>query len=103
MSDIPVEDRLLSRALPPWWLFLIAGIGWTIVGVILLRFDYTSVRAISLLFGCVFLAAGIFEILNIIVARGWWKLLYIVLSLIFIVAGVVAFIHPGNTFRALAA
>ena len=36
-------------------------------------------------------------------AGGWWKLLHAVLALIFIVAGIVAFIHPGNTFVALAA
>jgi hypothetical protein len=39
--------RTLARVLPPWWLFLITGIGWTIVALILLRFDYTTVRAIS--------------------------------------------------------
>ena len=36
-------------------------------------------------------------------AAGWWKLLHAVLALVFIVAGIVAFIHPGNTFLALAA
>jgi uncharacterized membrane protein HdeD (DUF308 family) len=36
-------------------------------------------------------------------AQGWWKLLYGVLAVIFIAAGIVAFVHPGNTFAALAA
>jgi uncharacterized membrane protein HdeD (DUF308 family) len=39
----------------------------------------------------------------LILARGWWKLLHAVLVVIFIAAGIVAFIHPGNTFAALAA
>jgi uncharacterized membrane protein HdeD (DUF308 family) len=89
--------------LPPWWLLLITGIGWTLVGLILLRFDYTSVSAISLLFGFVAIAAGVLEIGALMMARGWWKVLHVVLIVVFIATGVVAFIHPGNTFVALAA
>ena len=94
---------LASRVLPPWWLFLVTGIGWTLVGLIVLRFDYTSVSAISILFGCVAIAAGVLEIGVLILAEGWWKLLYGFLSVVFIAAGIIAFIHPGNTFVALAA
>jgi uncharacterized membrane protein HdeD (DUF308 family) len=96
-------ERELGNALPPWWLLLITGIGWTIVGLILLRFNYTSVHAISLLFGFVAIAAGVLEIGVIFMVRGWWKLLNAVLALAFLAAGIVALIHPGNTFEALAA
>ena len=96
-------ERTLARVLPPWWLLLITGIGWTLVGLIVLRFDYTSVSAISILFGCVAIAAGVLEIGALIMAAGWWKLFHAALVVIFIGAGIVAFIHPGNTFEALAA
>jgi len=96
-------ERTLGRVLPPWWLLLITGIGWILVGLIVLRFDYTSVSAISILFGCVAIAAGVLEIGMVFIAAGWWKLFYGVLAVIFIVAGIVAFIHPGNTFVALSA
>ena len=96
-------QRTLGRVLPPWWLMLITGTAWILVSVILLRFDYTSVSAISILFGVVALFAGAAELVNVFIAEGWWKLLYAVLSLVFIVTGVVAFIHPGDTFLALAA
>jgi uncharacterized membrane protein HdeD (DUF308 family) len=96
-------ERELGNVLPPWWLLLITGIGWTLVGLILLRFNYTSVHAISLLFGFVAIAAGVLEIGVIFMVRGWWKLLNAVLALAFLAAGVVALIHPGNTFEALAA
>jgi uncharacterized membrane protein HdeD (DUF308 family) len=96
-------ERQLGRWLPPWWLLLITGIGWSLVGLIMLRFDYTSVHAISLLFGFVGIAAGVMETLMIFMAAGWWKLLNAVLALAFFAAGVVAFVHPGNTFAALAA
>lgn len=96
-------ERAVGRVLPPWWLFLVTGIGWAIVGLIVLRFDYTSVHAISLLFGFVAIAAGVMEIVMVFVVPGWWKLLNAVFALAFIIAGVVAFVHPGNTFVALAA
>jgi uncharacterized membrane protein HdeD (DUF308 family) len=97
------EARWAGRLLPPWWLLLITGIGWAVVGLILLRFDYTSVHAISLLFGFVAIAAGIFEVAAIFMVGGWWKLLNAVLALAFLAAGVVAFVHPGDTFVSLAA
>jgi uncharacterized membrane protein HdeD (DUF308 family) len=82
---------------------LLTGIGWTLVALIVLRFDYTSVSAISILFGVVAIMAGVLEIGVLILAAGWWKLLHGLLAFVFIAAGVVAFIHPGNTFAALAA
>jgi uncharacterized membrane protein HdeD (DUF308 family) len=102
-SMTPVVPRTLGRILPPWWLLLITGISWTVVSVILLRFDYTSVRAISILFGIVALVAGLVELGVTMLAHGWWKLLYAVLAVVFIAAGIVSFIHPGDTFVALAA
>jgi uncharacterized membrane protein HdeD (DUF308 family) len=96
-------ERAVGRVLPPWWLFLITGIAWAIIGLILLRFNYTSVHAISLLFGFVAIAAGVMELVMVFVVPGWWKLLNGILAIIFLIAGVVAFIHPGNTFVALAA
>jgi uncharacterized membrane protein HdeD (DUF308 family) len=99
----PAAARLLTRFLPPWWIFLITGIAWMLVALIVLRFDYVSVTAISILFGVVALGAASVESLMTLAAPGWWKLLYGFLAVVFLVAGVVAFIHPGDTFVALAA
>jgi uncharacterized membrane protein HdeD (DUF308 family) len=103
MISAAAEQHTLAKMLPPWWLMLITGIGWTLVGLIVLRFDYTSVSAISILFGVVAIMAGVMEIAAMMLAGGWWKLLHIVLALVFFIVGIVAFIHPGNTFAALAA
>ena len=103
MVAFATAQRAIGRALPPWWVFLITGIAWMLVALILLRFDYTSVSAISILFGFVAVAAGVVEIGMLFISPGWWKLLNGLLAIAFIVAGVVAFIHPGNTFAALAA
>src|SRR6478672_5530988 len=104
MSSLAAAStRSLGRLLPPWWLFLITGVGWTLVALIVLRFDYKSVNAIAILFGIVAIAAGIIEVAMTVIAGGWWKLLYGILAVVFIAAGIVSFIHPGDTFLALAA
>ena len=103
MSYMAAERRSLGRLLPPWWWLLITGIAWMLLALILLRFDYTSVSAISILFGIVAIVAGVMEIGVLILAAGWWQLLHGVLAVVFIAAGIVAFVHPGNTFAALAA
>jgi uncharacterized membrane protein HdeD (DUF308 family) len=97
------EREALEAAGRAWWLFLLTGLLWLLVSIIILRFDYTSVTAISILFGIVAIAAGVNECFMVAASRGWWRVLHIVLALIFVVVGIVAFIHPGDTFSALAA
>jgi uncharacterized membrane protein HdeD (DUF308 family) len=101
--SIAAAQHTLGRVFGPWWLWLLTGVGWMLVALIVLRFDYTSVSAISILFGFVAIAAGVLEFGVMVLAAGWWKLLHAAVAVLFIVAGIVAFIHPGNTFAALAA
>ena len=103
MASVAAAKRTLGRTLPPWWWLLITGIPWMLVALILLRFDYTSVSAISILFGVVAIMAGVLEFGVMFMAEGWWKVLNGLLAVVFIVTGIVSFIHPGNTFAALAA
>ena len=58
----PFTRTLSRKLLVPWWLFLVTGIGWMLVALIVLRFDYKSVNAIAILFGIVAIAAGVLEI-----------------------------------------
>jgi uncharacterized membrane protein HdeD (DUF308 family) len=102
-SVVSAAERSLGRLLPPWWLFLVTGVGWTVVAGIILRFDYTSVRSISILFGIVAIAAGVIELGLTTLLVGWRKLLSGLLAVAFVASGVVSFIHPGDTFVALAA
>jgi uncharacterized membrane protein HdeD (DUF308 family) len=48
------------------------------------------------------LAAGVTELFGVFTASGWWRLGYALLAIAFLVIGIVAFAHPGNTFAALA-
>jgi uncharacterized membrane protein HdeD (DUF308 family) len=104
MSTFDLEEReAIAAAARSWWLFLLTGILWFLVAIIILRFDYTSVSAISILFGVVAIFAGVNEFIMLAASGGWWKVLHGLLGVLFIGVGIVAFIHPGDTFAALAA
>jgi uncharacterized membrane protein HdeD (DUF308 family) len=111
MSDIgaasSAEVREAAEAMKEgsqyWWILLVTGAAWLLFAIIIFRFDWTSVSAISILFGCALLAAGGSEFLLIPGASGGWKLAHGLLGVLFIIIGVIAFIHPGDTFSALAA
>jgi uncharacterized membrane protein HdeD (DUF308 family) len=42
-----------------WWLFLITGIAWLLIGVLVLRFNITSVATVGVLIGVLFLGAAV--------------------------------------------
>ena len=86
-----------------WWVFIVTGSLWILFSLLLFRFSYASVTAISILMGVVCLAAAIEELVLIPTAHGWWRLGRVVLAVAFAVIAIVAFVHPGNTFSALAA
>ena len=87
---------------PLWWIPLISGSLWVIFALIVFRFDYTTVSALSILLGCVCLAGALFEAVAAFATHGWWRLVNIALAIVFAIIGVVAFVHPQNTFEALA-
>ena len=104
MSTFDLEEReAVAEFGRAWWIFLVTGILWFLVSIIILRFDYTSVSAISILFGVVAIFAGVNEFVMLAASGGWWKVLHGLLGVLFVGVGIVAFIHPGNTFLALAA
>jgi uncharacterized membrane protein HdeD (DUF308 family) len=104
MSTFVVPDREVAReAAGLWWLFLITGIVWLIVSLIVFRFDYTSVSAISILFGIVAIFAGVNEFMKVGASSTGWKIFHLLFGVVFVAIGIIAFVHPGDTFRALAA
>jgi uncharacterized membrane protein HdeD (DUF308 family) len=86
-----------------WWLLALTGVAWIVVSAIVLRFDYTSVIAVAVLFGAVAISVGIVELSLAMISRRWWRLFHALLAVIFVASGVIAFFKPGNTFVGLAA
>ena len=84
-----------------WWLFLITGIAWLIIALIVLRFDTTSIATVGALLGVVFLIAGLNEGM-IAVVRPSWKWAHVALGILYVVGVILAFASPGDAFWALA-
>jgi uncharacterized membrane protein HdeD (DUF308 family) len=87
---------------PLWWVLIVTGTLWSIFAIIVFRFDYTTVTALSILLGTVCIVAALFEAMAAVTAHGWWRVAHIVMALAFGVIGILAYAHPENTFSVLA-
>jgi uncharacterized membrane protein HdeD (DUF308 family) len=97
------EEELAESASRFWWLYLITGILWLWVTLIILSLDIDTVYAIAILFGFVAIGAGINEFFAMGASTRGWKIVHAGLGVVFIAAGIVAFFQPQGTFVALAA
>jgi uncharacterized membrane protein HdeD (DUF308 family) len=95
--------RLTVSVTDNWWVLLVTGIAWTIISIVIFRFDYSTVAAVGVLFGIIALASAANEVLVAMVTTGGWRLVHYSLAVLFFVTGIVSFAHPGDTFVALAA
>lgn len=88
----------------PWWVFLITGIAWMIIAVIVLRFQadpVTSVATVGFLIGSLFVFAAINEYVAASMVDEW-KWLHWLMGGLFVLGALYGFIRPYDTFFALA-
>ncbi len=103
MQGMTLDDReYVDGATKYWWLFLVTGIAWLWVSLILLRLDLDSVYAVSIMFGIVAIFAGVNEFMAMPMSSTGWKWVHGLLGVLFIAAGITAFFRPQGTFVALA-
>ena len=94
------RDR--GASMMPWWLFLVTGIAWLLISLIVLRFDITSIATVGVLLGVVFLMAAVNEF-AIMGGQRSWRWLHGALGVLFAIGAIWAFVHPANAFYELAA
>ncbi len=84
-----------------WWLWLVAGATWIVIAIVILQFDQASVTTVGIIIGLMFVFTGFqaFAVVRIAGGLGW---LYAIFGVLFLIAGVIAFISPQNTFEAIA-
>ena len=82
-----------------WWLWLVTGIAWIIAALVVLQFDAASIKTIGVIVGCMFIFAGVQQLMLALVGRGW---LWAVVAGFFWIAGVVCIVNPEETFAGLA-
>jgi uncharacterized membrane protein HdeD (DUF308 family) len=92
----------VEQASGKWWLLVITGVLWILVGVVVLDADVHSALAIGYLAGAYLLLAGVMEFV-LVAALPSWRWLHILLGILFILGGIMAFLEPFQTFRVLAA
>ena len=97
------ERELVEDAADRWWMFLVTGIGWLVFSLLVFQWDYTTVYAISILFGIVALVAGINEFFQIVVSSTGWRIVHGILGVLYVVVGVWALVNPRSAFTTLAA
>ncbi len=97
------DGRMIVReAARYWWVFLVTGILWLVIAWLVLRLNSTSITAVGVLLGVVFLLAGINEAGVATLSPGGWKVWHYILAVIFLLGALYGFIRPVNTFFALA-
>ena len=96
------EREVVEDAADRWWIFLLTGIGWLVFALLVFQWDFTTVYAISFLFGAVALFAAMNEFAAITVSTTGWKIAHGILGALFVIAGIWAFVHPHNAFATLA-
>ena len=84
-----------------WWVELLLGALWVVIAIVVLKFNHASVITVGVLTGIMFLvfAAEEFALAALDTGARWlWALFGVLLT----AAGVVALIHPRNTFAGFA-
>jgi uncharacterized membrane protein HdeD (DUF308 family) len=97
------EERMIVReGARYWWVFLLTGIAWLLIAWLVLRMDITSIAAVGVLLGVVFLVASVNEVGLGSLMSGGWKILHYVMALIFFIGGLWSLVRPVDSFFALA-
>ena len=102
-SPVPEPEvrEVLKGVSRLWWLWLVFGLAWVIIGVVILQFDSASITTVGVIVGLMFLATGFQQfVVGSMAERGNW--LFWIFGVLFLIAGVIALISPENTFAALA-
>ena len=102
VPPVPPPAREAVRGIARlWWLWIVFGIAWLLIALIILQFDRASITTVGILVGAMFLgtAAQQFVIATLVDRMKW---LYALFGVFFVIAGVIALISPEGTFAALA-
>jgi uncharacterized membrane protein HdeD (DUF308 family) len=87
-----------------WWLLLITGAAWIVLSIVILRFNYTTVAAVAVLFGVYCLVAAFNEaMIGAVSSSTGWRIAHGLLAALLLIVGVVSFANFGATFVTLAA
>ena len=99
---VPVQSVMREGAARWWWVPLVSGIAWFVIGWAVLRADVVSLTTVGVLVGTVFLGLAITEMSLAWLFHRGWRVVHAVLSALSLQSAVWAFLQPVGTFFALA-
>jgi uncharacterized membrane protein HdeD (DUF308 family) len=84
----------------PWWTFVVTGIAWLVVSVVVLRFTALSLASVGVLVGVYLIGVAVNELWTARV-RSSWMWVHALLGSLFLIGGITAIFNPLGTFWAL--
>jgi uncharacterized membrane protein HdeD (DUF308 family) len=97
----PLPDPFRQMA-SLWWLWLVFGVFWIIVALVVLQFDQASITTVGVLIGIMFLVAGVQNFFFGSIAGGAMQWILWIFAVLFVVAGIISLIRPKDTFAGIA-
>jgi uncharacterized membrane protein HdeD (DUF308 family) len=94
-------ETALDQMAGPWWTFLVTGVAWLVISLIVLRFRLSSVVAVGVLMGVVFVTGWLSELV-IASIRARWRWAHVLMGIVFLFAACWSFASPFGAFWALA-
>jgi uncharacterized membrane protein HdeD (DUF308 family) len=85
-----------------WWLWIISGVFWILVALVVLQFDQASITTVGVLIGIMFLAAGFQNFFLGSLAGGATQWIMWIFGVLFVIAGVISLVSPEDTFAGIA-
>jgi uncharacterized membrane protein HdeD (DUF308 family) len=100
-ADLSAARAVAHEASRLWWLWLVTGAAWLVAALVILQFDQASVTTVGIIIGCMFIVAGVqqFVLASVVDHLRW---LWIAFGVLFVIAGILCFIEPKQTFAGVA-
>jgi len=95
---LDVDERAVAEAYASkWWLFLVSGILWLLLGFIVLSLRPASISVVVILIAVAFWLGAMTQFALAAVTQGGWRVLAIVGGIVALGAGIAAIVWPGPT------
>jgi uncharacterized membrane protein HdeD (DUF308 family) len=94
--------RPLDQVARLWWLWLLFGVFWILVALVVLQFDKASITTVGVLIGVMFLVSAGQQLALGTVAGGATRVILWIFAVLFGIAGVISLVRPEETFAGVA-
>jgi len=101
VSDVRLRAQVRDAA-RWWWVFVVTGVIWLFFSFDDSAFTESSVSTVGILIGVVFTIAAITEFMVVGVTSGGWKVVHVILAIIFVLGAIWGYTNPKDAFWALA-